>query len=105
VTPEPELISRTLDGKDWAFLVMITDGISSILSDQEIVDVARPEKSPEKAAHEIVSFAEELGAEDNCTALVLPLAGFGKVVGPDLTKDLREWRIKEQIGSERHRRM
>ncbi len=31
---------------DWAFIVLITDGVSSILSDQEIVDVARYAKRP-----------------------------------------------------------
>lgn len=84
---------------------MVTDGISSILSDQEIVDVARYGSSPEKAAHDVVSFAEELGAEDNATALILPLAGFGRITGVDQTKGLRAWRQKEQIGNERQRRM
>jgi protein phosphatase PTC6 len=84
---------------------MVTDGISSTLSDQEIVDVARYGSSPEKAAYDIVNFAEELGAEDNSTALVLPLAGFGKIEGIDQTKNLRAWRQKEQVGNERQRRM
>jgi protein phosphatase PTC6 len=94
-----------LAGPDWAYLVMVTDGISSILSDQEIVDVARYGSSPEKAAYDIVDLAEELGAEDNSSAIVLPLAGFGRVEGVDQTKNLRAWRQKEQVGSERHRRM
>jgi protein phosphatase PTC6 len=84
---------------------MVTDGVSSILSDQEIVDVARYGSNPEKAAYDIVNFAEELGAEDNSSALVIPLAGFGKVTGNDRTKNLRVWRQNEHVGSERQRRM
>lgn len=105
VTAEPEMTTRVLHGPDWAFLVMVTDGVSTILSDQEIVDVARYGDSPEKAAYDIVDFAEELGAEDNASAIVLPLAGFGKISGVDQTKNLRIWRQNEQIGNERQRRM
>jgi len=105
VTAEPEMTHRILHGPDWAFLVMVTDGVSSVLSDQEIVDVARYGDSPERAAYDIVNFAEELGAEDNSSALVIPLAGFGKITGVDQTKNLRVWRQNEHIGTERQRRM
>lgn len=85
-------------GSDWAFLVLVTDGISSVVSDAEIVDLARQNLSPKKAADTILSFAEEMGSEDNGTAIVLPLAGWGKVRGPDRTKELREYR-RQQAGN------
>jgi protein phosphatase PTC6 len=75
------------------------------LSDQEVVDLARYAKLPSKAANDIVSFAEELGTQDNATAVVIPLAGWGKVTGPDKTKDLRVYRQNQAVGSERQRRM
>ncbi|KAF8912977.1 phosphatase 2C-like domain-containing protein [Gymnopilus junonius] len=105
VTPEPEVRTKLLDGRDWAFLVLVSDGISSILSDAEIVDLARGANDPKSAAERILSFSEELGGDDNATAIVVPLAGWGKVVGPDSTKDLREYRRRQAVGSERQRRM
>ncbi|PPQ67057.1 hypothetical protein CVT25_005658 [Psilocybe cyanescens] len=105
ITPEPEVRSKLLDGKEWAFLVLVSDGISSILSDAEIVDLARGSNDPKTAAERILAFSEELGGDDNATAIVVPLAGWGKVSGPDGTKDLRAYRQKQAVGSERQRRM
>ncbi|EEB97555.1 hypothetical protein MPER_03103, partial [Moniliophthora perniciosa FA553] len=31
--------------------------------------------------------------------------GWGKIIGPDKTKELREYRRKQAVGSERQRRM
>jgi protein phosphatase PTC6 len=42
-----------------------------------------------------MSFAEDLGAEDNMTAMVVPLAGWGHIRGPDKTKELREYRSRQ----------
>ncbi len=41
---------------------------------------------PGRAASDIVSFAEELGAQDNATVIIVPLAGWGKISGPDKTR-------------------
>jgi len=76
----------------------VSDGVSSILSDEEVVDLARDAQDPKSAAERILAFAQELGGDDNATALVVPLAGWGKVQGPDRTKDLREYR-RQQAGS------
>ncbi|QRW18818.1 protein phosphatase 2C [Rhizoctonia solani] len=104
VTPEPEITSKLLNGEQYAFAVLVSDGITSTLSDAEIVDVARGAPDPQKAAKAIVSLAEELGSEDNATALVVPLAGWGKTTGIDKTLELRNYRKKMMIGSERQRR-
>ncbi|EJD04167.1 protein serine/threonine phosphatase 2C [Fomitiporia mediterranea MF3/22] len=105
VTAEPEVTTKLLHGPEWAYMVLVTDGISSVLSDAEIVDLARNAKDPKAAAKAILDFADEIGSEDNLTALVVPLAGWGQVTGPDMTKELREYRRTEAIGTERHRRM
>lgn len=105
VTAEPEITTKLLRGSEWAYMVLVTDGISSVISDAEIVDLARNAKDPKIAAKTIMDFAEEIGSEDNLTVIVVPLAGWGKIVGPDRTKELREWRRTEAIGTERHRRM
>lgn len=82
---------------DWAAIVLLSDGISSILSDNEVVDLLRDAPDPKTAAQRILGCAEDLGAEDNATAIVVPLAGWGKIEGQDRTKELREYR-KRQAG-------
>lgn len=102
-------------------MVLVSDGISSILSDDEVVDLARDAPDPKAAAERIMSFAQELGGDDNATAIVVPLAGWGKIQGPDKTKELRDYRRRQAgasallmiymtltttaVGSERQRRM
>jgi len=86
-------------------MVLISDGISSMLSDNEVVGLARDSVDPKEAALRILAFAEELGGEDNATAVVVPLRGWGKIQGPDKTKELREYRRRQAEGSERQRRM
>ena len=95
VTAEPEVKTKLLRGREWAYIVFVTDGISSVLSDAEIVDLARNAKDPRSAAKAILDFAEELGSDDNITAMVVPLAGWGHITGPDRTKELREYRRNE----------
>ncbi|KAG6336119.1 hypothetical protein ID866_2957, partial [Astraeus odoratus] len=97
VTPEPEVRTKLLEGQDWAYMVVVSDGISSILSDGEIIDLVRGVPTPRAAAEQILAFSQELGGEDNATAIVVPLAGWGKVYGPDNTRALREFR-RQQAG-------
>ncbi|KAI9461807.1 phosphatase 2C-like domain-containing protein [Boletus coccyginus] len=105
VTPEPEVRARLLEGRDWASMVIVSDGISSTLSDDEIVDLTRGAPTPKAAAERILSFAQELGAWDNATAIVVPLAGWGQIEGPDKSFALREFRRQQAVGNERRQRM
>lgn len=79
-------------GDGHAYMILATDGITSLISDQEIIDLARRSLDPSRAAKTIVHFAEDLGASDNCTCVVVPLAGWGDVGGEDRTEDRREYR-------------
>ena len=81
--------------QDWAYIVLVSDGVSSVVSDDEVVDIARNAADPKQAADRILAFAEEMGSEDNATAIVVPLAGWGMIQGPDKTKDLREYRQRQ----------
>jgi len=91
----PSHLIYTPSGHEWAFMALVSDGISSILSDDEIVDVARAAHDPLDAAKRILACSEELGGDDNATAIVVPFAGWGKVEGPDKTKELREYRRRQ----------
>lgn len=105
VTAEPEVRTKLLDGDRWAYIILVSDGVSALASDAEIVDLVRSGSNPKNAAEKVLEFMDALGGEDNATVLVVPLAGWGKVEGPDRTRELREYRREQAIGSERHRRM
>ncbi|KAI0830618.1 protein serine/threonine phosphatase 2C [Trametes gibbosa] len=103
VTPEPEVRSMLLEGRKWSHITLLSDGVSSVVSDDEISDLARGAPSPKLAAERILTFAEDMGGDDNMTALIVPLAGWRHSIGPDRTKQLREYRLKNMQGSERQR--
>ncbi|GJE85742.1 protein serine/threonine phosphatase 2C family protein [Phanerochaete sordida] len=105
VTPEPEVRSRLLHGPSYSHITLVSDGVSSVVSDDEISDLARGARTPREAADQIVSFASDMASQDNLTAIVVPLAGWGKVTGPDRTKAFREDRRTAMIGAERMQRM
>ncbi|KAG0235632.1 hypothetical protein BGW41_000733, partial [Actinomortierella wolfii] len=95
VSAEPEVVRRTLKATQAAFLVLISDGISSVMSNQEIVDCVKLESDPTQAATNVLNLAEQLGAEDNCTVLVVRLPAWGTPM-PDLSRELREYRWQSE---------
>lgn len=96
-----------IKGSENAFLILLSDGVTEVLSDQEICDLASREyTNPSHAARNVISFAESVGAQDNLTCLIVPLAGWGKVKGSDSTKARRELRLANYEGrSNRQNRM
>lgn len=85
---------------------MVSDGIACLLTDDEIVDLARGAANAHVAAEAILRFAEEIGGEDNATVVIVPLSGWGQVRGPDRTAELRAYRKKQMAdGNLRQRRM
>lgn len=78
VTAEPEVLSQVIRSENYSHVTLFSDGISSVMSDQEVVDLARGCRHPQEAAQRILTFAEELGVEDNATVVVVPLKGWAK---------------------------
>ncbi len=81
-------------------MVLVSDGVSGTLRDQEIVDVVKEARTPEVGARDVVGFATEVSAEgDNATALVVRLGGWerrGEGGGGSLgTREAREWRRRD----------
>ncbi|KAK3834531.1 MAG: phosphatase 2C-like domain-containing protein [Linnemannia gamsii] len=103
VSAEPELIRRTVKASEAAFLVLMSDGISSVMSNQEVVDCVKLEESPTQAAANVLNLAEQLGAEDNCTVMIVKLPAWGAKM-PDLSKELREYRWQSEAQQSRARR-
>ncbi|KAG0647818.1 Cell surface ferroxidase fetC [Hyphodiscus hymeniophilus] len=62
VSAEPEIRRIEIMPAEYSFLVLVSDGVSGTLSDQEIVDVVKEAKTPEQGARDVVGFATELVA-------------------------------------------
>lgn len=73
------LLSKIKHGRD-AFLVLTTDGINCVMSDQEICDVIQRTEDPNDAAHCLTDAALHYSSEDNATAIVVPLGSWGKQI-------------------------
>lgn len=108
VTGEPDIINKIINGEHWEFLILVSDGISNVITNQEIIDLCKGAKTPKEAANRVVDFAETLGGRDNMTAIVVPLLRWGNGAGQDLTVERREYRMKQLTtsgGSGRQKRM
>lgn len=97
VSAEPELVRIELGPAQYSFVVLVSDGVSGTLSDQEIVDVVKEARTPEQGARDVVSFATEVSKEgDNATCLVVRLGGWERRgeggTGSLGTKEVRDWR-------------
>ena len=60
-------------------MVLVTDGITYVMSDEEIAKVVEQCDDPNAAASRLVDQALLHASRDNCTALVLPLGAWNKV--------------------------
>lgn len=100
VSAEPEIKRVELGPAQYSFLVLVSDGVSGTLNDQEIVDIVKEAKTPEQGAKDVVSFATEVTKEgDNATCLVVRLGGWERRseggVGSMGTKESRDWRRQD----------
>ena len=61
-----------------AFLLLTTDGVSFVMADQEVVDIASTCEEPQASANIVVDQSLQYGSEDNCTAVIVPFGAWGK---------------------------
>lgn len=109
VSAEPEITRVDLEPAQYSFLVLVTDGVSGTLSDQEIVDVIKEARTPEEGAKRVVDYATEISTDgDNATCLVVRLGGWERRseggVGSLGTKEIRDIRRAEAADPRRKRR-
>lgn len=108
VSAEPEITRVELAPAEYSFLVLISDGVSGTLTDQEIVDVVKEAKTPEQGARDVVSFATEVTKEgDNATCLVVRLGGWERRseggIGSMGTREVRDFKRREALDPRRGR--
>ncbi|KAK3899239.1 phosphatase 2C-like domain-containing protein [Staphylotrichum tortipilum] len=109
VSAEPELARVEMRPAEFAFLVLVSDGVSGTLGDQEIVDVVKEAGTPEEGARKVVEYATEVSGDgDNATCLVVRLGGWERRseggVGSLGTREMREMRRAEALDPRRRGR-
>ena len=109
VSAEPEIRRVELGPAEYSFMVLVSDGISGTLSDQEIVDIIKEAKTPEQASKDVVNFATEVTSEgDNATCLVVRLGGWERRqeggYGSLGTKESRDYKRQEALDPRSSRR-
>ncbi|KAK5157207.1 hypothetical protein LTR04_005477 [Oleoguttula sp. CCFEE 6159] len=105
VSAEPEIRRLEMSPAEYSFLVLVSDGVSGSLGDQEIVDIVKEARTPDQASRDVVSFAVDYGGKDgeadNATALVVRLGGWERRseggLGSMGTKEVRDWRKQEAL--------
>ncbi|KAI0095613.1 protein serine/threonine phosphatase 2C [Daldinia grandis] len=106
VSAEPEITRTELGPAQYSFIVLMSDGVSGTLSDQEIVDVVKEAKTPEQGAKDVVAYATEVSKDgDNATCLVVRLGGWERRseggLGSLGTKEIRDFRRNEAMDPRR----
>jgi len=109
VSAEPELVRADVGPAEYSFLVLVSDGVSGTLSDQEIVDVVKEARTPEQGSRAVVEYATEVSVDgDNATCLVVRLGGWERRseggLGSLGTKEIRDVRRAEALDPRRGRR-
>jgi protein phosphatase PTC6 len=102
VSAEPEIRRIEMAAAQYSFLVLLSDGVSGTLSDQEVVDIIKEAKTPEQGARDVVSFATEVTTEgDNATCICVRLGGWERRLegglGSMATRESRDYRKQEAI--------
>lgn len=108
VSAEPEIKRVEIGAAEYSFMVLMSDGVSGTLSDQEVVDVVKEARTPEQAARDVVNFATEVSLEgDNATCLVVRMGGWERRQegghGSLGTKESRDFK-REEASDPRNRR-
>ncbi|PFH61692.1 hypothetical protein XA68_16575 [Ophiocordyceps unilateralis] len=100
VSAEPEIVRVDLGPAQYAFLVLVSDGVSGSLADQEMVDIIKEAPTPEQGARNVVDYAVEVSVDgDNATCQVVRLGGWERRseggLGSLGTKEIRDARRAE----------
>ena len=75
--PDVEVDTFTVPGKDGDVYLLCSDGLTSMLSDEDVSAIVRGGSSLEGTAEELVSAANQRGGKDNITVVLFRLAGDG----------------------------
>lgn len=83
VIARPCVTSKKINHSSTSFLVMVSDGVTHVMSDEEIFTLVTSCRTPAEAARQLVENALLYGSEDNASAIVVPFGSWGKFSDPD----------------------
>jgi PPM family protein phosphatase len=72
--PEVEVDTYTVTGRDGDLFLLCSDGLTSMISDQEVASIMRSAESLDEAADALVRAANQSGGKDNITVVLFRLA-------------------------------
>ncbi|KAL2116369.1 hypothetical protein VTJ04DRAFT_8536 [Mycothermus thermophilus] len=110
VSAEPDVERVQMGPAQYSFLVLLSDGVSGTLSDQEVVDIIKEAATPEEGARKVVEYATEVSGDgDNATCMVVRLGGWERRseggLGSLGTKEMRDMRRAEAQDPRRRGRL
>ncbi|MDQ1467724.1 MAG: family protein phosphatase [Actinomycetota bacterium] len=83
IDPEVEVDLYTIEPRTGDRIVLCSDGLTTMLKDEEVLRIAAPEADPRLAADRLVDAANEAGGEDNITVVVLDVLDVPPPGAPD----------------------
>ena len=78
VISDPDVIRKNIRHVKDEFLVLTSDGINFVMTDDEVVECIRAWPDPSEASEKLIDQALLYASEDNVTVIILPLGAWGK---------------------------
>ena len=75
IAPEVDMDMEEITVSEGDRLVLCSDGLSELISDDEILSEVRSNRRPDLACNELVNLANQRGGNDNITVIVVHLRG------------------------------
>jgi PPM family protein phosphatase len=72
--PDVEVDTYTVTGRDGDLFLLCSDGLTSMISDEEVASILRSSESLDEAADALVRAANQSGGKDNITVVLFRLA-------------------------------
>ena len=81
--PDVEVDTYTLSARDGDVILISSDGLTSMISDEEVASILRADGTLEEAADTLVRAANQSGGKDNITVVLFRLAEGGGTAAAD----------------------
>ena len=86
--PDVEVDTYTLAGRDGDLFLICSDGLTSMISDEEVGSILRSATSLDEAANALVRAANQSGGKDNITVILFRLGEGEAAAAPGATEPL-----------------
>ena len=83
-----EVDTRSYAGRDGDVILMCSDGLTSMITEKEIVDILDRETRLDRAAEQLIDAANEAGGRDNITVILFRLEDLGADVDQPTMTDM-----------------